>query len=612
MSDLVVEIDSGNGARRVSLAAYLDADAVEAAEREANRWIKGLREARIDGQTLRDYLTYRGDSLWWFVELYLHKNRAIADLHRTLLAFETLIRRERPLKIVVRGADPIACVVAPQIAKQAGITYEGPRHARWAEWRARAAITVKSALHMGTALIAGLRRGGVRPETEHTGRLAVFIHTAFWRDADEAEGYIGPILTELTKRLPPGAMTCVGVGPRTTYRGRDWKRRWSELRDAAPRAEAFTPIEEFTGWRTAGPSLGVWRRRGTTARALAESADVRQASIIRHCDCWRIIRLELQGVAALQLPWSARAIDEAGAVLDCTRPAAVVTYAEAGGWGRAIVLAARRRGIRSVGLQHGFIYRHWLNYLHEEDEMRPSPANPADVGFPAPAATLVYDELTRQHLVGAGRLRADAVSVTGSARLDALVAATARLTSADLEAVRRDAGATGEQQIVVVAAKFTQIERTLQPLVYAVAALPQVQLVVKRHPADAADAYDRFVRGAPNVVVLPAGSDLARLMAVSRLLVTVNSTSAIEAMVLDVPALVLDLPNNLSPFVEAGAMAGVREAREIGPALRRVLYDEDYRVQLARHRHAFLTQYGIGSDGRAAARAAEHIVQLMS
>ena len=35
-----------------------------------------------------------------------------------------------------------------------------------------------------------------------------------------------------------------------------------------------------------------------------------------------------------------------------------------------------------------------------------------------------------------------------------------------------------------------------------------------------------------------------------------NSTVALDAAVLDVPALVIGLPNNLSPFVDAGVMAG--------------------------------------------------------
>ena len=73
--------------------------------------------------------------------------------------------------------------------------------------------------------------------------------------------------------------------------------------------------------------------------------------------------------------------------------AAVVTYAEAGGWGRAIVLESRRRGIPLVGLQHGFIYRHWLNYLHEPDEMAAGSRSALDDrGFPRPTLTLLFDD----------------------------------------------------------------------------------------------------------------------------------------------------------------------------------------------------------------------------
>ena len=109
----------------------------------------------------------------------------------------------------------------------------------------------------------------------------------------------------------------------------------------------------------------------------------------------RIVREELAGIALLQWPWSARAMDEAGAALDALRPAVALTYAEAGGWGRALMLECRRRGIPSAGLQHGFIYRHWLNYRHEPDEMAADPEHPADAGFPRPALTLLFDDYAR-------------------------------------------------------------------------------------------------------------------------------------------------------------------------------------------------------------------------
>ena len=94
------------------------------------------------------------------------------------------------------------------------------------------------------------------------------------------------------------------------------------------------------------------------------------------------------------------------------------------------------------------------------------------------------------------------------------------------------------------------------------------------------------------------------------MLVSVNSTAAIEAMVLDVPALIVGLPNNLSPFVDAGAMAGAWTLDEIGPRLRSLLYDREMRRALGEARQGFMRQYGLRADGAAADRAAEAIISL--
>jgi hypothetical protein len=112
------------------------------------------------------------------------------------------------------------------------------------------------------------------------------------------------------------------------------------------------------------------------------------------------------------------------------------------------------------------------------------------------------------------------------------------------------------------------------------------------------------------VAVAPRGADLADLTRIARLVVTVNSTAAIEAMVMGVPSLVLAMPNNLTPFVAAGAMSGVFDGDPIGPILRSLLVDEHSRAAVLRGSEAFMKRYRVGSDGGAARRAAEHIARL--
>ena len=297
----------------------------------------------------------------------------------------------------------------------------------------------------------------------------------------------------------------------------------------------------------------MWKSRHAVRRALASSDDLRQAAVIRGCDCWPVVRDALDGIALLQFPWSARAMDEAGAALDAVRPDVALTYAEAGGWGRALALEARRRNVPLAGLQHGFIYRHWLNYRHEPDEMAPPAAGSTDAGFPLPSLTLVFDDYAAEHLVRAGRFPRDAIAVSGSPRLDALAVETAALTGEAVEGARRQAGAAGAEPLVLIVSKHTEIRRHLPALLEEMPNAP-------RNPGGHQDASCRNARAVPNL--RPAASRTCAccrrrrrsppLLRGAHVVVTVNSTVAIDSLALGIPALTVGLPNNLSPFVEAG------------------------------------------------------------
>ena len=437
-----------------------------------------------------------------------------------------------------------------------------------------------------------------------------FVHSAFWsRDRDE-ESYLGPILTELDGQRH-GVVRLVGVGPRTNFRIRRWSDRVAEFGDPAARDLPLTPVESFAGWPSLAPSRKVWAERRATRDALLGSSDIRSHALVNGIDLWPLIATELGGIADLQFPWSARAMDEAGAALDHLQPGAVLTYAEAGGWGRAIMLEARRRGIATIGAQHGFIYRHWLNYLHEPDEMAASPGNAADAGFPQPTCTLLFDGFAQEHLRRSGHFPDGSTVVTGSPRLEQFVRTAAALTAADRDVIRREAGGGSTGRIVLVAAKHSQLGRWFRALVDAVTQMPDVRIVVKPHPAEGTEPYVRDAAHTTSVFIAPPQADLARLTAVADLVVTAHSTAAIEAMAIGVPSLVVGLPTNLSPFVEAGAMAGVSRVDDLSRALSRVIHDDRARHGLLAAAAAFCTRYDIVQPPGAAARAAAAVLTLV-
>jgi hypothetical protein len=603
-ADDVIIVGDARGVRRVRLWDCLDAERAEKADRDANAWVKSLRHVAIEGLPFRERFTHRGDSLWWFAELYLHKMQVANRVFRTLLALEALVERERPSQIGADTSSPYVRLLARRVAERDGLVWIGGGRRLVPPWLTHVGIAARA--HLFRAASAWARATKPAAPPARRAAVAAFLHAAFWRGREEQ--YVGPVLRELEAALPAGEVAFVGLGPETSYRARTWHHRLSgrRRRDHAPR----TMVESFASASQMEPSRGVWRRRGAVFAALAGSEELRRAAVIKECDAWPLFEPALMGVAYLQFPWSAQVMDELGAALDALAPAAVVTYAEAGGWGRALVLEARRRGIASAGLQHGFIYRHWLNYLHEPDEMAPAPGNAGDAGFPFPTLTLLYDDFASAHLQSAGRFPPAALAVTGSARLDLLVQRAGLVTVDDMERTRRAVGAEEGQSVVVVAAKFTQISRVFAQLVREAGDLPGVRLVVKPHPAETAAPYLSAAQGAGPVAIAPAGVDLADLTRIARLLVTVNSTAAIEAMVMGVPSLVLAMPNNLTPFVEAGAMAGVYEGHPIGPALRALLADDQARAELLRQSAAFMERYRVRSDGGAARRAAQAIVRL--
>ncbi len=483
MTTSLTFIASGGTRKQCDLAAFITADIQERAHLEANAWIKRLRLVRYGSQTMRERFMYRDESLWWFTELYLHRMRRLDRAVATVLALDLAIAGEGPARMVISGGDDTVAAVAQAVANARGLpidiehTVAAPSH-----------TSHESRLIGVTARLSRWRLG--RPITPLRATVAAFVHTAFWRashgaDRGGEEGYIGPVLDAVAERLPHEALALVGVGPRRNFRARRW---WDPVANAGHAPASVTPIEKLAPMRSIASALAFWRERRVLADAIVSGDDIRAAAVFESCDLWEILSRDLRETALLQWPWSARAMDEAGAALDALQPAVAVTYAEAGGWGRALMIEARRRGIRSVGVQHGFIYRHWLNYQHEVDELQPVGR---DRGAPIPDCTLLFDRYAEEGLTAHGHYPSDHLIVTGNARLDVLASRVHAMTTAERDAARRNAGGAPDRPFALLAAKFSEIRDVLAAFVRAVASEPTLQVASKAHPAETIRRYMR-------------------------------------------------------------------------------------------------------------------------
>jgi CDP-glycerol glycerophosphotransferase (TagB/SpsB family) len=144
-------------------------------------------------------------------------------------------------------------------------------------------------------------------------------------------------------------------------------------------------------------------------------------------------------------------------------------------------------------------------------------------------------------------------------------------------------------------------------LVRALETLERALGLVKPHPAEPASAYAADLRGARRVRVVAPGADLLELLHAADALVTVESLSAVEALVLGRPVLILNMPTNLRALVDEGVALGVPAGADPTEALRRLLFDSATRQALAQARQRYLSEVAQGVDGGAARRIVELI-----
>ena len=281
-------------------------------------------------------------------------------------------------------------------------------------------------------------------------------------------------------------------------------------------------------------------------------------------------------------------------ILDSYRPKTLVAIHLCADRVAPLILSARARGIPVLYLQHGV-------YLAKDDCTSPLPYD----------EYMVFGEAAAESL----RPRAEDAPITavGHCLYDDLAAATrgpseaARKLKGDAKALALIATQPDETDVYDVDSERWWVRGVVEACRELGA-----RAVIKLHPADVeVGMYERLAREMPGVVtVLRHGEhELNELLAAADALVTRDSTVVIEANLLGVPVVTVNLTGRQDrfPFAADGGARGVYSYEDLLPAMREAI--EAGPDAETPSRQAFLTRHAGPTDGGATERIVETIAR---
>lgn len=603
-------------------SSYLEPAGAEHVEEAASAWTKAWgRRPLLDGKNFRELVRWKEQSLWWWAELYLHHSTEATRYVRLIELLTRILEAEAPDEAEIVGLPRDEALLAARACTAWRVLLQGrvPRGPAGVRRQLRSVSlhsrlnTLKTVLTALKTMLSGAAPRLAPARVDDVRRTVLFLsHAAFWRHRrDPATGttqvyehYFDRLIPEV-EADPSLRAAVVTVGPRAPFRRRGLRERLADWLHLSRGSARHVHMDRYTRWRVVRETWRATRRVRAAWRTLRDAPALRESLSHSGVSFADLAAPDVAATLLLQLPWAVRSYEETVEMLRAVRPDVLCLYAESSGWGRAALAACRAEGVRTVAIQHGILYPTYFSYLHEADEG----------DCPRPERTAVFGEAARSFLVTRGRYAPDALVVTGSPKFDDLLKAAATW---DRTALRARLGVAEDEKLVVLASRFRPIRSTHQAvgsafpgLVAAVEQLERVRCVVKPHPAERAEPYEAVLRaaGATRVRVVPPSSDLMELLFAADVLVTVESLSAVEALVLDRPVLVLNMPTNLRELVEAGVGYGVPEGVDPKPALWALLFDEPTRERLAQARADYRPVLAAGQDGRATARIVDLLRQ---
>lgn len=342
----------------------------------------------------------------------------------------------------------------------------------------------------------------------------------------------------------------------------------------------------------------------------------RELCVCNGRDLYNRIIEELELYFFFLFPLAVSYIELGKLMIDSEKPNLILLENEEGWRERAfLVIASKLENTPTLAVQHGCFDHTQRGSMHPKDEI--SPVGSVKLPYcPIPDKTAVYGNYYKELLTKAIIYPENSVVVTGHPRYDILADADKIYSK---EKFLKRYNINPNHKIVLWTTGCPDISdeenvNNFKAVFETMQNLKNVTLIIKQHPGEG-ERYRKMIEEylynyKISAVVAPKNSDTYEQIFICDLMITKTSTTAIEAVALNKPVIILNLSGNhdIIDYIKEGVALGVYKEEDLKQAIEKLLKDD---TDLAMNRKSYIEKHLYKIDGKATERVADLITQMI-
>lgn len=552
---------------------------------EATDYLSSFSDRIHNDRTIKEILSVDGISLWWFYEISLRMNLFQYIKYKGMMV--NLFNNMKISWAVCDISDPILLSAIRDFFREKRI--EIKYNVQKAEWYS----TIKhyqEYMNAGLTFLIDLIISRLYDQ-DRSAPVLIASYTNYWtRYNITKEIKKDGIFDDIQKKLDERNVRYIGLeynneSPKNYITARLEKRKYSKGK--------WLPLNTFATMKSILLSLQIYKNLNN---------GLSQVSVSDNKDRFILNMLIDHIKKSFFLVSEILSLRNAISLLN---PKIVLTSCEYCKMGRAAMAIGNEDDLQTVALQHGIITpAHW-GYIFGKSE-RISRSDAVNCR-PLPRYTLLYGPEYVEILTKNSIYPEESLIITGQPRYDYLYDIVRSMdTDKFLEEKKL------KHPLIVWISQFgypqSENRKNIDCFMHLIESIP-VNLLIKPHPSETdLSIYQPLLRH--KNVVLSKDINLYKLLNVCDLIITKNSTTAMEAAALNKPIIVLNLSGepDVVDYVKDGIALGVYNKEELIPTVKRLLEDDSI---LCRRRDEYVSRYLYKMDGRASQRVADFLEKLL-